>query len=211
MRFLVSDPPWHTSSPLWRRSSLEKIGGFNERIIYGDDADLHLRALFNGMTFVQQAALLPDTFIRRANHDRITNSLSQSLLLSRLNRLTEGTAIVKQFGTALQQLAWQGQFFIECEFLIFKVKNNTSAICRVMSAWYHNWKPAWHHWWPAVVYLFFARLLIRNCYFLLRLARRVAMCILPTVFFPQTGRFESEVLPPERLKELRQLLGYPND
>ncbi|MFM7830855.1 MAG: hypothetical protein ACKPJD_03655, partial [Planctomycetaceae bacterium] len=87
LRFLTSDPPWQTSSVLWRRAALESIAGFNEAVMYGDDSELHARALISGIGFEIQPAQLPDVFIRRSAVERITNTVSDGLLNSRLKRL----------------------------------------------------------------------------------------------------------------------------
>lgn len=44
-RFLVSDPVWHTGSPLWRRETLDRIGPWNETLVCWQDWEYHIRAL----------------------------------------------------------------------------------------------------------------------------------------------------------------------
>ncbi len=43
--FLAGTPPWQTSAPLWRRASLLKLNGFDERFPRRQDMELHTRAI----------------------------------------------------------------------------------------------------------------------------------------------------------------------
>ena len=45
LRFLTLDCPWQTSGPIWRRSRLAEIGGFDEDLQSMQDLELHVRAL----------------------------------------------------------------------------------------------------------------------------------------------------------------------
>ncbi|HMP14591.1 MAG TPA: glycosyltransferase [Saprospiraceae bacterium] len=44
-QFLRHDLPWHTSSTIWKKRFLEKLGGFDERYPRLQDVELHTRAL----------------------------------------------------------------------------------------------------------------------------------------------------------------------
>ena len=205
-RFLRSDPPWHTSSPLWRREAIEKLGGFDEEILYGDDADLHMRALFAGFCYAKASDHLPDVFIRRAAEDRITNTLSDRLLDSRMTRLAKGTQLVKKYGTPTQQRQWEGQYFVEAEFLLFNVPNSRQRQRDVMRLWKQNWTPTAICFLVASYYVGVAHLTKDRCYLMLRIARRLAMIILPREFFPRGGSFESVELRTEVLNTLKTKL-----
>ena len=202
-RFLRSDPPWHTSSPLWRREDLQKLGGFDEQIMYGDDADLHTRALFASMSYRKQTELLPDVFIRRAENTRITNTLSEQLLDSRLVRLKRGAMLLKQFGSKDQRQLWSGQYFVEAEFLLFNVPNSRHRQLDVLKAWIQACDPPFVQRLVAASYLGVSRLAKRSCYLGLRVARRLAMLILPAECFPRGGEFESMRLSDDQLSTLR--------
>lgn len=209
-RFLRSDPPWHTSSPLWRRAAIEQLGGFDEEIMYGDDADLHMRALFAGIPYKKVDAVLPDVFIRRATDDRITNTRSDRLLDSRMTRLERGTRLVKQCGTTEQQRVWEGQYFVEAEFLLFNVSSSTVRQQRVLDSWQQQWAPSAFRLATARSYLAVARITKNYCYIVLRLARRAVMQVLPESFFPRGGgSFESEDVSLEVLETLRSKLSEP--
>ncbi len=205
-RFLKSDPPWHTSSPLWRRQAIEQLGGFDEEIMYGDDADLHMRALFAGLNYEKIIAHLPDVFIRRSANDRITNTLSDRLLDSRMTRLAKGTQLVKKYGTKRQQRLWEGQYFVEAEFLLFNVPNSRQRQKDVLRLWKQNWMPVAVYSMIGSCYFGVAHLTKDRYYLLLRIARRLAMSLLPSEFFPKGGAFESAELNPEILKTLKAKL-----
>lgn len=49
--FLTDKVPWHTTSPLWNRSAFLRLGGFDEHLQRHQDADLHVRALFQDLAF----------------------------------------------------------------------------------------------------------------------------------------------------------------
>lgn len=43
--FLQSKSPWQTMAPIWKKKFFEKVGGFDEDLLFMEDPDLHLRAL----------------------------------------------------------------------------------------------------------------------------------------------------------------------
>lgn len=45
LRFLTLECPWQTSGPIWRRSSLDNVGGFDETLLSMQDLELHVRVL----------------------------------------------------------------------------------------------------------------------------------------------------------------------
>jgi GT2 family glycosyltransferase len=52
-RFLRADSPWSTTGPIWRRSSLSKIGLWDERARSWQDWEFHIRALTLGLNYVK--------------------------------------------------------------------------------------------------------------------------------------------------------------
>lgn len=44
--FLMLQAPWQLTAVIWRLSFLKSLGGFDEDLIYMEDPDLHIRALF---------------------------------------------------------------------------------------------------------------------------------------------------------------------
>ena len=183
-RFLRSDVPWCVSSPLWRRAAFERIGGFNPRVLYGDDADLHIRALLDGIQFLQCPEAPSDVFVRRSDAARITNSCNEALLESRRVRLTEGQRALRTMDAPGQLHAvWEGQYFVEGEFLLFTQENPYQQLAKLKAIWaqdYPGFKWRRGLGWS---YLCLAALLKSRCYFLLRLLRRLVMIILPECWF----------------------------
>jgi glycosyltransferase involved in cell wall biosynthesis len=192
-RFLHSDPPWHTSSPLWNRRDLLKLGGFNAEVMYGDDSDLHIRAMLNNLPYAKFTDALPDSFVRRDNTPRITNSTSEPLLRSRQIRLVEGSKTLKNAGARLQS-AWEGQYFSEAEFLLFNVSSPAPHIKSVLAIWKQNHVPGWARSALVRTYLRIALMTQKHAYIVLRLARRISMLGLPTDYFPVAPRFQNTLV-----------------
>jgi glycosyltransferase involved in cell wall biosynthesis len=76
-RFLNRDILWQVSGPTWKRSALERLGGFDESLHSQQDVDLHVRALILGLPF-KYFHVEPDVFYRR-EVESIPRSHSQSL------------------------------------------------------------------------------------------------------------------------------------
>jgi glycosyltransferase involved in cell wall biosynthesis len=45
LRFLTLECPWQTTGPIWRRTFLDEIGGFDETVLSMQDLEMHVRAL----------------------------------------------------------------------------------------------------------------------------------------------------------------------
>jgi hypothetical protein len=189
-RFLQSDPPWHTSSTIWKRESLYSFGGFNELVFYGDDSDLHVHSLLQGLRFKTFPADLPDIFIRRSNQSRITNTLPEQLINSRLTRLTQGTKLLNRMNANYKLMKiWEGQYFMEAEFHLFNNPNANNVVPTILRLWKENNLLVSFRFFQATVYLNIALATKRKAYFLLRLARRIARSLLPPYYFPSHKSF----------------------
>jgi glycosyltransferase involved in cell wall biosynthesis len=203
-RFLRSDPPWHTSSPVWRKSAFVAIGGFNERVIYGDDAHLHARALLHSIHYRKFPDHLPDVFIRRGDEQRITNQWSASLIELRKVRLLEGTALLERMNAAKERKdIWEGQYFVEGEELLFNVDGSKKAIQDVIAAWLTTYRPGMLRRQVARTYFKLGLLCRKHAYLLLRISRRLAMLVLPAQFFPMGGEFHRWEVSKEVLQAVR--------
>ena len=55
-----------TQTVAWRKESFIKTGGWNEEMILWEDAEIHLRSIFNGLNYTHSN--LPDGFLRNENH-----------------------------------------------------------------------------------------------------------------------------------------------
>jgi glycosyltransferase involved in cell wall biosynthesis len=53
LRFLSFDPPWIITGPIWRKASLQKLGGFDEALPSWQDVDLHIRAIAAGFRYLR--------------------------------------------------------------------------------------------------------------------------------------------------------------
>jgi glycosyltransferase involved in cell wall biosynthesis len=207
-RFLKSDPPWHTSSPVWSKEAFLSLGGFNERVMYGDDAELHARALLRALRIQKFPGCLPDLFIRRGPEQRITSGWSSALIESRRIRLEEGTRLLTRTNGAknLSRL-WEGQYFVEGEELLFNVENSREAIGMVLDAWVTGYQPGIFRRWLVKTYFNACTRCRKNAYWLVRLARRLAMLTLPSQFFPSGGRFQKWRLSETDVDRVRARLG----
>jgi glycosyltransferase involved in cell wall biosynthesis len=206
LRFMQSDPPWHTSSPLWRRDAFVRVGGFNERVFYGDDSDLHMRALIEGASVSVNSDELPDVFIRRSSAERITNSASLATS-TRLARLSEGTRYLRSGSRPATYLsAWQGQYFAEAEYYLFNVWDPIQLVRQTLQQWDEDFLPLRA---PLAAREYFrVALAFRNrAYLLLRLARRAAMLLLPPEFFSVAPDFQTLQASAESRGEVARRLG----
>jgi len=191
-RFLRGDSPWCVSSPLWRRQAFINLGGFNDRVFYGDDAELHIRALLCGLQIQRFPDAAPDAFIRRSDIPRITNSIDPELLNSRLIRLEEVTAALRKSQIAAKyQAIWEGQYFVECEFLLFNVDRPHDAIGAVLDRWGELYQPSPMRQWLVKRYFAFNLRFLKRYYLLVRISRRLAMLLLPSDYFPKTRETRS--------------------
>jgi glycosyltransferase involved in cell wall biosynthesis len=187
-RFLRSDPPWHTSSPLWRKNLFLSLGGFNERVMYGDDADLHSRVLLNGVVCRKYPESLPDVFIRRGGEQRITNRLDEGMVQSRITRLGEGARALERFDAAANlRHIWAGQYFVEAEFLLFNMPDSEDSIRMILHGWEVEFEPSFALRFSVKAYFWAARFCLRHFYPGLRLLRRTLKWRLSEEYFPHLG------------------------
>jgi glycosyltransferase involved in cell wall biosynthesis len=61
-RFLRADSPWSITGPIWKRSSLSKVGRWDESARSWQDWEFHIRALSLGMNYLKVPE--PDSFWR---------------------------------------------------------------------------------------------------------------------------------------------------
>jgi glycosyltransferase involved in cell wall biosynthesis len=53
LRFLTFDCPWIITGPIWRKSALDRLGGFDEALPSWQDVDLHIRAIASGLRYLR--------------------------------------------------------------------------------------------------------------------------------------------------------------
>jgi hypothetical protein len=189
LRFLRSDGPWCVTSPMWRREALVDLGGFNEAVLYGDDAELHIHALLAGLRPLQYPEAEPDVFIRRSEAPRITQGNRPELVESRFLRLQEITRLLQRFAVPESReeawRAWEGQYFVEAEHLLFHYPKGIAgpAIARVLATWKEEFSPGLCRKLLVRTYLTIAHATRERAYLVLRIARRIAKPFLPNDFF----------------------------
>lgn len=210
-RFLRSDPPWHTSSPLWSKDAFLAVGGFNEGVFYGDDSDLHTRTLLLDKRIEKFPDLLPDAFVRRGEVSRITNRLDQAMIESRQVRLHEGTQTLKNLNISSELMQiWEGQYFVEGEELLFNVENAQQEVRNVISGWTIQFSPPAYRRWAVQVYFWIGILVRDRAYLLLRIMRRLVMTMLPSYYFPSGGKFQSWQLSDDETRQIKERLRNPD-
>lgn len=84
-QFLEHALPWAVMCPIWRRTYLEQLGGFDEFIVWHEDVELHIRALLQPTVHYAAPEVEPDCFylVSETRHNEQT--------FSRLEKLLEGT------------------------------------------------------------------------------------------------------------------------
>ena len=77
---------WITMSTIWKKKSVDKLGGFDEQLACMQDSDLHMRAMIAGQTYrVFQEKNLTDGYLRVSDsHARISNNISVTKLDSKV-------------------------------------------------------------------------------------------------------------------------------
>jgi len=93
--FIKMDFPWHTTSPIWKKKFLKKIRGFDPKALNMQDWEIHIRALLNNPKY-KKIDCLPDSFYRKHNsNNRISNSISDNILLSRKRLIIKLYSLIK--------------------------------------------------------------------------------------------------------------------
>ena len=188
-RFLYSDPVWCVSSPMWRKSTLVELGGFNEQVLYGDDAELHIRGILAGMEYLKTDAPA-DCFIRARSSDKLTSSNNREALESRLIFLSRVRQLLERYDAGFRSKhIWDGACFAEGEYLLFtcdEAVHPLRRLCREMSELISV--PRVQRW-LMVFYFNTGIVLVNNGYLLLRLLRRAMMLLLPRVMFERPKSF----------------------
>ena len=115
-RFRRGDTVWQTTGPLWRRTSLLQLGGFDEALTCWQDFELHARALARGLRYTKCFDLPPDSFYRC--HQKATISQggmrgrsafrSQRRVVRRLTRGTTDRCDRRQLGLLTLHLFFGG-------------------------------------------------------------------------------------------------------
>lgn len=117
-RFLKVDPPWHTSSPVWKKEVLTSIGGFNEKALVWNDWELHIRAIAEGLKYTK---INSDTDAYYRKHELEAISKKDKSLENTLNRFETLEGIIDLlkekdlFTKESKRLLSQQLFFMQLE------------------------------------------------------------------------------------------------
>jgi len=119
-RFMKLDAVWQTSSVLWQRDFLFKIGGFDPQLACWQDVDIHLRALFTkNIRYKKFFDETPDIYYRR--HDM--NTISQQNIRSRQKLLSRKIIIQK----LMKLLKDPEQDISQLQFMVYNVTISASG------------------------------------------------------------------------------------
>jgi glycosyltransferase involved in cell wall biosynthesis len=95
-RFLWDDPVFNTGSPLWRRSALERIGPWDERMLCWQDWEFHIRALCRGIRYTHVPTVLQ--YVR--DHDQVRSTNLASLIDREQSKIDAAVAVAKELKSA---------------------------------------------------------------------------------------------------------------
>jgi glycosyltransferase involved in cell wall biosynthesis len=96
-RFLHFDLPWHTSGPIWKKTSLLQQGPWDDRALCAQDWEFHIRAIAAGLSYIKVPE--PDSFWRAAQAGSISSSwTSRRHLFNRLRLIKRMIALLRSEG-----------------------------------------------------------------------------------------------------------------
>ncbi|WP_460545168.1 glycosyltransferase, partial [Echinicola sediminis] len=78
-RFLNLDSVWQTTGPIWKTSTLKKIGGFDGSLQCWQDVEIHIKALIQNCNFKICYDLPLDCYYRKGSVNSISQSNTNSL------------------------------------------------------------------------------------------------------------------------------------
>jgi glycosyltransferase involved in cell wall biosynthesis len=93
-RFLRFDLPWHTSGPIWKKTSLLQKGPWDDGALCAQDWEFHIRAIAAGLSYIKVPE--PDSFWRATHPGSITSSwASRRYLFNRLRLIKRLIALLR--------------------------------------------------------------------------------------------------------------------
>ena len=186
--FLTTHAPWCVSGPIWRVEAIRKLGGFDPEVFYGDDSELHTRALLSDFNYAKaNPASLPDHFVRRSSEiPRVTSGqASREVEASRLKRLeATSTFLARSKDTRHHAKLFEAKYFEEGERILFHAAEPTEALRLLLDSWDCLQPMPQYRRQLVRLYLGTAAALRDHCYLGLRVLRRMAMKVLPRHYFP---------------------------
>ncbi|MGB3404852.1 MAG: glycosyltransferase family 2 protein [Microcoleaceae cyanobacterium] len=113
-RFLARDVPWQTTSPIWRKPALEKVGLWNSENLGWDDWEYHLRAVILGLNYSWFP--YPDCFWRKPQYVSLG---SQSGSVEHLKSHEECLPRLEQLLSQTDQLTTERKAFLRIQYFWF--------------------------------------------------------------------------------------------
>jgi len=136
-RFLALDVPWQTTGVLWRRTTLNKLGPWNESLPSWQDWEYHLRALALGLSYRKFEQ--PDSYWRTPRNDSIwKHSYRPDHLIRRQRLLADMELILRRENqwNERQRKLMAGLYFWHARLWHSKLRKRFKGL----SEWYNAWR-----------------------------------------------------------------------
>lgn len=100
-RFLMLDVVWQTAAPVWKRSFVEKVGPWDERLTSGQDMDFHTRCLCHQ----PKLRMIPHAlnFFREHSGTRITKDRKEEHPANALYAMQNAHKLLRAFGLVTEE------------------------------------------------------------------------------------------------------------
>lgn len=121
IRFLRMDALWQTTGPIYRKSFVESLGGFNESLAFWQDFDLHLRAVISGGKYLKFFNLPPDVYIREGDKGSLSRSTPFTADKEILAKRIEFFKKIKEFSSSTGNFLADDESFTRISILYFFV------------------------------------------------------------------------------------------
>jgi glycosyltransferase involved in cell wall biosynthesis len=137
-RFIRVDTPWHTSGPIWKKSAIIAIGGWDETVLTWQDWEFHIRALIANLGYKKEA--IADFYYRKEVKNSISSqdgSVGRNLYFSELYKkiyiyLVNGEKLTKKRKDYLLHLFFKRAHYSMFNFndvnLTIKILKNANKI-----------------------------------------------------------------------------------
>ncbi|MDQ3392688.1 MAG: glycosyltransferase family 2 protein [Bacteroidota bacterium] len=159
LRFLELDVPWQTTAPIWKRSSLSKVGYWDDSTSAWEDMDFHIRALIYGLKY-KKINNGPDYYYRVANADKLSkNDKTIKQLYSRIVLIIRIIGYFQSSGTYNElhkKKVFKFYMWICHSFLKLRHYEGVSAACKSL------YKMGFYSW---TSYIFTLQVMKGNKYF----------------------------------------------
>lgn len=150
-------PPCQSSGPLWTKTALEQAGGWSEDIQVWQDIDIHQRAHFQGLRFVEAKGLPPDILYRIHSESLSHRQFhSESKLNSRFRILSDALSHAQEHSvsdeerSALMRMVWS-VFRNACQHRNWKMADDIIQLAKPLARpqldFLNQWKRASQYRW----------------------------------------------------------------